>query len=176
MGDDGVGAVVTVGLLPSVQGARRLTPFGPRQQSRGYRDEIAVAFGLAHADEIVGKHADCFDAEPAAAEREAQMLWTPSRSSNDCLHRRINQHYESGPAAKKTCRTKLPRKVRRSLTKWLKSGDPDRNRTCDLQIRNLPLYPTELRDHAARHIAASDRFAKRRSAPNQSVSTMAVEA
>ena len=25
-------------------------------------------------------------------------------------------------------------------------GDPDRNRTCDLQIRNLPLYPTELRD------------------------------
>ncbi|SIT53327.1 conserved hypothetical protein [Mesorhizobium prunaredense] len=44
-------------------------------------------------------------------------------------------------------------------------GDPDRNRTCDLQIRNLPLYPTELRDHAARHITASDRFAKRRSAP-----------
>ncbi|CAH2400351.1 hypothetical protein MES5069_250117 [Mesorhizobium escarrei] len=41
-----------------------------------------------------------------------------------------------------------------------KYGDPDRNRTCDLQIRNLPLYPTELRDHAARHIAASDRFAK----------------
>ncbi|BCH14416.1 hypothetical protein [Mesorhizobium sp. L-2-11] len=36
----------------------------------GYRDEIAVAFGLAHADEIVGKHADCFDAVPAAAERE----------------------------------------------------------------------------------------------------------
>ena len=41
------------------------------------------------------------------------------------------------------------------------AGDPDRNRTCDLQIRNLPLYPTELRDHAARHIAASNRFAKR---------------
>lgn len=55
-------------------------------------------------------------------------------------------------------------------------GDPDRNRTCDLQIRNLPLYPTELRDHAARHITASDRFAKRRSVPNQPVSTMADEA
>ena len=26
-----------------------------------------------------------------------------------------------------------------------KPGAPDRNRTCDLQIRNLPLYPTELR-------------------------------
>ena len=25
------------------------------------------------------------------------------------------------------------------------NGAPDRNRTCDLQIRNLPLYPTELR-------------------------------
>lgn len=34
-------------------------------------------------------------------------------------------------------------------------GDPGRDRTCDLQIRNLPLYPTELRDHAARHITAS---------------------
>ncbi|CDX23251.1 hypothetical protein MPLB_270080 [Mesorhizobium sp. ORS 3324] len=43
-----------------------------------------------------------------------------------------------------------------------KHGDPDRNRTCDLQIRNLPLYPTELRDHAARHITASGRLAKRR--------------
>lgn len=28
-------------------------------------------------------------------------------------------------------------------------GDPDRNRTCDLQIRNLSLYPTELRDQPA---------------------------
>ena len=27
-----------------------------------------------------------------------------------------------------------------------KNGDPDRIRTCDLQIRNLSLYPTELRD------------------------------
>ena len=27
-------------------------------------------------------------------------------------------------------------------------GDPDRIRTCDPQIRNLMLYPTELRDHA----------------------------
>lgn len=25
------------------------------------------------------------------------------------------------------------------------TGAPDRNRTCDLQIRNLSLYPTELR-------------------------------
>jgi hypothetical protein len=25
-------------------------------------------------------------------------------------------------------------------------GDPDRIRTCDPQIRNLVLYPTELRD------------------------------
>ncbi len=25
------------------------------------------------------------------------------------------------------------------------NGAPDRNRTCGLQIRNLPLYPTELR-------------------------------
>ena len=40
-----------------------------------------------------------------------------------------------------------------------KIGDPDRNRTCDLQIRNLPLYPTELRDRAPRHIAASECFA-----------------
>ena len=39
------------------------------------------------------------------------------------------------------------------------NGDPDRNRTCDLQIRNLPLYPTELRDQPRRHIAASDDFA-----------------
>lgn len=30
------------------------------------------------------------------------------------------------------------------------TGDPGRNRTCDLQIRNLPLYPTELRDHSGR--------------------------
>ena len=41
------------------------------------------------------------------------------------------------------------------------SGDPDRNRTCDLQIRNLPLYPTELRDQPGRHIAVSARFANR---------------
>ena len=27
------------------------------------------------------------------------------------------------------------------------NGDPDRIRTCDLQIRNLSLYPAELRDH-----------------------------
>ncbi|CAH2408239.1 hypothetical protein MES4922_90149 [Mesorhizobium ventifaucium] len=53
-----------------------------------------------------------------------------------------------------------------------KYGDPDRNRTCDLQIRNLPLYPTELRDHAARHIAASDRFAKSALHPINRVSSM----
>ena len=40
-------------------------------------------------------------------------------------------------------------------------GDPDRNRTCDLQIRNLPLYPTELRDHAGALIAFPRRFANR---------------
>ena len=40
-------------------------------------------------------------------------------------------------------------------------GDPDRNRTCDLQIRNLPLYPTELRDQPTRHITVSTGFANR---------------
>ena len=34
------------------------------------------------------------------------------------------------------------------ILKW-KIGDPDRIRTCDPQIRNLVLYPTELRDHLA---------------------------
>lgn len=29
--------------------------------------------------------------------------------------------------------------------KQLCDGDPDTIRTCDLQIRNLPLYPAELR-------------------------------
>ena len=29
----------------------------------------------------------------------------------------------------------------------MKVGDPGRIRTCDLQIRNLPLYPAELRGH-----------------------------
>ncbi len=34
------------------------------------------------------------------------------------------------------------------------NGDPDRIRTCDPQIRNLMLYPTELRDHlGATHTA-----------------------
>lgn len=33
------------------------------------------------------------------------------------------------------------------LFKWIKTGDPGRIRTCGLQIRNLPLYPTELRGH-----------------------------
>ena len=32
--------------------------------------------------------------------------------------------------------------------RW-KGGDPDWIRTSDPQIRNLMLYPTELRDHAA---------------------------
>ena len=33
-----------------------------------------------------------------------------------------------------------------------KIGDPDRIRTCDPEIRNLVLYPTELRDHFAPHM------------------------
>ena len=32
-----------------------------------------------------------------------------------------------------------------ALKNTRKSGDPDRIRTCGLQIRNLSLYPTELR-------------------------------
>ena len=34
-----------------------------------------------------------------------------------------------------------------------KIGDPDRIRTCDPEIRNLVLYPTELRDHFASHVS-----------------------
>ena len=33
------------------------------------------------------------------------------------------------------------------LRKGFNASDPDRIRTCDPQIRNLLLYPTELRDH-----------------------------
>src|SRR5688572_25575563 len=38
------------------------------------------------------------------------------------------------------------------------AGDPDRNRTCDLQIRNLPLYPTELRDQPRQTHSGSGPF------------------
>jgi hypothetical protein len=41
------------------------------------------------------------------------------------------------------------------------SGDPDRIRTCDPQIRNLVLYPAELRDQLSSDIPASGPFANR---------------
>src|SRR4030095_7866856 len=69
----------------------------------------------------------------------------------------------SPTGASRRSRRGYPETVRNQPTQPIEAhwgnGDPDRNRTCDLQIRNLPLYPTELRDHDGAHIAFSALFA-----------------
>ena len=39
-------------------------------------------------------------------------------------------------------------------------GDPDKIRTCDPQIRNLVLYPAELRDHIAQQHIIMNKITK----------------
>ena len=49
----------------------------------------------------------------------------------------------SGPSGAHRSETKSP--TRQLRVGHRKSGAPDKTRTCDLQVRNLTLYPTELR-------------------------------
>src|SRR6266700_5264852 len=49
--------------------------------------------------------------------------------------------------------------VQEALCNWaIKCGDPDTIRTCDLQIRNLPLYPAELRGRSCPNLPDNRTF------------------
>ena len=63
--------------------------------------------------------------------------------------------YRTEPSARRSIFSPAPRRLRGMIravsSGWSVGGDPGRTRTCYLQIRNLSLYPDELRDPQTSH-------------------------